>query len=385
LIPFLQHNPTKLWFGKNQIEQLTSEVQNYDRILLVYGSGSIKKNGVYDDVLKHLTNKTIFELTGVEPNPRLTTVQKGIQICRDEKIDFILAVGGGSVIDCVKAIAIGVPYDGNVWDIITRKVQPSEALPFGTVLTLAATGSEMNCTSVISNMECNEKRGWSNPLVFPKFSILDPTYTFSVPLDQTIYGIVDIMSHALEQYFHLVSNTPMIDRFIESVLITVIEAGSKLVTDLENYDLRETIMYAGTTAFNDTLLNGTDGGDWASHQIEHAVSALYDIPHGGGLAIIFPNWLSHCLEYNPSRIKMLAINVFCISEEGKTIVEVAQEGIDALRTFWNSIGAPSRLADYQIDDSRLDELVEKSFVKSVVGGYKILDKESARDILVRSL
>ncbi|WP_088041140.1 iron-containing alcohol dehydrogenase [Bacillus sp. EAC] len=385
MIPFLQHNPTKLWFGKNQIEQLANEVQNYDRILLVYGGGSIKKNGVYDDVLKHLTNKTIFELTGVEPNPRLTTVQKGIQICREEKIDFILAVGGGSVIDCVKAIAIGVLYDGNVWDIITRKVQPSEALPFGTVLTLAATGSEMNCTSVISNMECNEKRGWSNPLVFPKFSILDPTYTFSVPLDQTIYGIVDIMSHALEQYFHLVSNTPMIDRFIESVLITVIEAGSKLVTDLENYDLRETIMYAGTTAFNDTLLNGTDGGDWASHQIEHAVSALYDIPHGGGLAIIFPNWLSHCLEYNPSRIKMLATNVFGISEEGKTNVEVAQEGIDALRNFWNSIGAPSRLADYQIDDSRLDELVEKSFVKSVVGGYKILDKESARDILIRSL
>ncbi|XRG79804.1 iron-containing alcohol dehydrogenase [Rossellomorea sp. GAMAL-10_SWC] len=385
MIPFLQHNPTKLWFGKNQIEQLANEVQEYHRILVVYGGGSIKKNGVYDDVMNQLSGKTIFELSGVEPNPRLTTVQKGIQICKDNKIDFILAVGGGSVIDCVKAIAIGVPFEGDVWDLITRKSQPTSATPFGTVLTLAATGSEMNCTSVISNMEVNEKRGWSNPFVFPKFSILDPTYTFSVPIDQTIYGIVDIMSHALEQYFHRASNTPMIDRFIESLLITVIEAGGKLVKDLENYELRETIMYAGTTAFNDTLLNGTDGGDWASHQIEHAVSAIYDIPHGGGLAIIFPNWLSHCLDYDPSRIKMLATNVFGISEEGKTTKQVAEEGIQALRSFWNAIGAPNRLADYQIDDSRLDELVEKSFVKPVVGGYKILDKESARDILVRSL
>lgn len=385
MIPFLQHNPTKLWFGKKQIVQLKNEIQKYEKVLIVYGGGSIKKNGVYNEVLIQLKDKTIFELSGVEPNPRLSTVEHGIQICREEKIDFILAVGGGSVIDCVKAIAIGVPYHGNVWDIITRKAQPTNALPFGTVLTLAATGSEMNCTSVISNMDVNEKRGWSNPLVFPQFSILDPTYTFSVPLDQTIYGIVDIMSHALEQYFHRVSNTPMIDRFIESVLITVIEAGGKLVNDLENYDLRETIMYAGTTAFNDTLLNGTDGGDWASHQIEHAVSAIYDIPHGGGLAILFPNWLEHCLDYDPTRIKMLAMNVFGISEEGKTTKEVAMEGIQALRSFWDSIGAPNRLAHYQIDDSRLDELVEKSFVKPVVGQYKILDKESALDILIRSL
>ncbi|ANE47631.1 butanol dehydrogenase [Paenibacillus swuensis] len=385
---FMQHNPTRLWFGHEQIGQLKQELGNKGkRVLLVYGGGSIKKNRVYNAVLSELEQMEaeVIELSGVEPNPRLTTVHKGIDICRQEKVDFILAVGGGSVIDCVKAISVGVYYNGDVWDIITRKASVEQALPFGTVLTLAATGSEMNNISVITNWEMNEKRGWASPLAYPAFSILDPSYTYSVPLDQTVYGIVDMMSHVLEQYFHRTEHVPMMDRFMESVLLTIMEAAPDLIREPDNFDLRATIMYAGTTAFNGLLSSGTDGGDWASHQIEHGLSAVYDIPHGGGLGIIFPNWMSHCAEEDPSRMKLLAIRVFQVDPSGKSDKAIALEGIAALREFWNSLGAPSRLADYNIDSSRLDELVEKSFMKPQVGSYKIMTRDTVRDILIRSM
>ncbi|MDQ0887008.1 alcohol dehydrogenase YqhD (iron-dependent ADH family) [Paenibacillus sp. V4I9] len=385
---FLQFNPTRLWFGHGQIEQLQQELGTIGkRVLLVYGGGSIKKNGVYDAVMEQLIHMQaeVFEMSGVEPNPRLTTVRKGINICRDKQIELILAIGGGSVIDCVKAISVGVYYDGDVWDIITRKAVPYKALPFGTVLTIAATGSEMNNISVITHWEKNEKRGWSSPFAYPAFSILDPAYTYSVPMDQTVYGIVDMMSHVLEQYFHRTENTPMIDRFMESVLLTVIEAAPKLLADLNSYEHRATVMYAGTTAFNGLLSSGTDGGDWASHQIEHGLSAVYDIPHGGGLGIVFPNWMKHCAEEDPSRMKKLAIAVFGIEPSDKTDHKIALEGIDALRSFWNSLGAPNRLGDYGIDDSRIEELVHKSFMKDKVGQYKMMTRETVRDILIRSL
>ncbi|MDR6551202.1 iron-containing alcohol dehydrogenase [Paenibacillus qinlingensis] len=385
---FIQYNPTRLWFGEGQIKQLHQELGNDGkRVLLVYGGGSIRQNGVYDAVMEQLHNRqaTVVEMSGVEPNPRLTTVKKGIELCRSEQIDLILAVGGGSVIDCAKAISIGVYYEGDVWDIITRKAEPTRSLPFGTVLTLAATGSEMNNISVITNWDRNEKRGWSSPFAYPTFSILDPAYTKSVPLDQTVYGIVDMMSHVLEQYFHRTEHAPMMDRFMESVLLTVMEAAPKLVANLEDIEHRATIMYAGTTAFNGLLSSGTDGGDWASHQIEHGLSAVYDIPHGGGLAIVFPNWMSHCAEDDPSRMKKLAMAVFGIDATGKTDHEVAMEGIQALRQFWNSLGAPSQLGYYGIDDQRIEELVHKSFMKPSIGQYKIMTRDTVRDILMRSL
>ncbi|WNR46301.1 iron-containing alcohol dehydrogenase [Paenibacillus roseipurpureus] len=385
---FMQYNPTKLWFGEGQIKQLQQEVDTHGkRVLLVYGGGSIKQNGVYDAVMKQLREceATVIEMPGVEPNPRLTTVKKGIALCREMSIDLILAVGGGSVIDCAKAISVGVFYDGDVWDIITRKATPERALPLGTVLTLAATGSEMNNISVITNWEKNEKRGWSSPFAYPAFSILDPAYTVSVPRDQTVYGIVDMMSHVLEQYFHRTEHAPMMDRFMESVLLTVMEAGVKLVDDLQNIKHRATIMYAGTTAFNGMLSCGTDGGDWASHQIEHGLSAVYDIPHGGGLAIVFPNWMAHCAEEDPSRMKKLAMTVFGIEERGRSDYEIAMEGIQALRQFWDSLGAPNRLGYYGIDDQRIEELVHKSFMKPSIGQYKVMTRDSVRDILIRSL
>ena len=385
---FLQHNPTRLFFGKGQVEAIPSELgQKGLKVLVVYGGGSIKKNGVYDDVMNQLkqAEAQVFELSGVEPNPRLTTVQKGVDICKEEGIDFLIAIGGGSVIDCTKGIAAGAKYDGNPWDLFTAKHPVESALPFGTVLTLAATGSEMNNISVISNWETKDKIGWGSPLVYPKFSILDPSYTFSVPENQTVYGIVDSMSHALEHYFHRTANTPMIDGFIESLLRTAIATGPKLLGNLESFEHRETMMYLSTTAFNGTLSNGTDGGDWGSHRIEHAISAVYDIPHGGGLAILFPNWMEHVLEEDPSRVKQLAVNVFGISPEGKSDTEAAQEGAKALRAFWSSLGAPSKLADYDIDASQLETIVEKTFIKPGVGMYKKLDHESVMDILKRSL
>ncbi|MDR6882106.1 iron-containing alcohol dehydrogenase [Bacillus sp. 3255] len=385
---FLQWNPTKLWFGKGQIEMLAQELGTAGKkVLLVYGGGSIKTNGVYEAVKAQLSHMQaeVVELSGVEPNPRLTTVKRGIDLCREHGIELILAVGGGSVIDCVKAIAVGVFYEGDMWDIITRKAAPARALPFGTVLTLAATGSEMNNISVITHWEKNEKRGWSSPLAYPAFSILDPEYTYSVPMDQTVYGIVDMMTHVLEQYFHLTDNTPMMDRFMESVLQTIIEAAPKLLENPNSYDHRATIMYAGTMAFNGLLSCGTDGGDWASHQIEHGLSAVYDIPHGGGLAIIYPNWMRHCAEDDPSRMKKLAMAVFGVDGIGKSDLEIANEGIDALRSFWNALGAPNCLADYGIDDTKIEELIHKSFMKNQVGQYKLMTRDTVRDILMRSL
>ncbi|MGN7943119.1 iron-containing alcohol dehydrogenase [Virgibacillus sp. 6R] len=384
---FTYYNPTKLIFGKGQVEQLATEVPSYgNRVLLVYGGGSIKRNGLYDQVVNILKDKQIeiFELSGVEPNPRLSTVQRGVDICKNENVDFLLAVGGGSVIDCTKAIAVGAKYEGNPWDIVTKKHIPTEALPFGTVLTIAATGSEMNSGSVITNWETQEKYGWGSPLVFPKFSILDPVNTYTVPKNQTIYGIVDMMSHVFEQYFHHTKNTPLQDKFCESTLRTVIEAAPKLVEDLENYELRETILYAGTIALNGQLQMGYRG-DWATHNIEHAVSAVHDIPHGGGLAILFPNWMKHTMSENVDRFVQMAVNVFDVDPSGKDKEAIATEGIEKLREFWSSIGAPSRLKDYDIGEESIDVMADKAMANGEFGNFKKLTRDDVVAIYRASL
>ncbi|ATH92943.1 butanol dehydrogenase [Bacillus glycinifermentans] len=384
---FTYWNPTKLIFGRGEVEKLADEVKQYGRnVLLVYGGGSIKRNGLYDQVVSILEKAglNVHELAGVEPNPRVATVNKGARLCKEHDIDFLLAVGGGSVIDCTKAIAAGAKYDGDAWDIVTKKHIPTEALPFGTVLTLAATGSEMNSGSVITNWETNEKYGWGSPLVFPKFSILDPVNTFTVPKDHTIYGIVDMMSHVFEQYFHHTKNTPYQDRMCESLLKTVIETAPKLIEDLENYELRETILYTGTIALNGMLSMGARG-DWATHNIEHAVSAVYDIPHAGGLAILFPNWMKHTLSENVGRFKQLAVRVFDIDDAGKTDREIALSGIEKLSEFWTSLGAPNRLADYGITDEKLDLIADKAMANGEFGRFKTLNKEDVLSILKASL
>lgn len=384
---FQYYNPTKLLFGKGQLEALRTEIPHYgDRVLLLYGGGSIKANGLYDEVTALLSDLgvTVVELSGVEPNPRLTTVQKGIALVHEHRIDLILAVGGGSVIDCAKGIAAGAKYDGNPWDIVTRQVPVTDALPIGTVLTLAATGSEMNGGAVITNWEAQDKRSFGSPLTYPKFSVLDPTYTLSVPADQTVYGIVDIMSHVLEQYFHASENALLQERFGESILRTMMEVAPRLVQDLADIDARETMLLNGTFALNGTLSMGVKT-DWATHMIEHAVSAVYDIPHGGGLAILFPQWLRHVGKTRPERIIQLGERVFQIDTTGKANDELVEETVQALQHFWTSIGAPSRLSDYEIDEAQLDLMAQRAMVANQIGQYVPLRQQDVTVILRQAL
>ncbi|WP_050183056.1 iron-containing alcohol dehydrogenase [Domibacillus robiginosus] len=382
---FVYWNPVKWIFGKETVTQLRDNVASFgENILLVYGGGSIKKSGLYDEVIEQLQGFNITELSGVEPNPRLSTVKRGAELCRANDVSFILAVGGGSVIDCTKAIAAAAKFDGDPWDFITRKAAVEDALPFGTILTHAATASEMNSGSVITNWDTNEKLGWGSPHTFPKFSICDPKWTLTVPRDQTVYGIVDMMSHMLEQYFHNAEQTDVQDRLIEGTMKTLVEKAPALMNNLQDEKLRETVMFAGTLGLNGMLQMGYRG-DWATHNIEHAVSAVYDIPHGGGLAILFPNWMKHNIDVKPERFKQLAVRVFDVEPEGKSDREIGLEGIEALRAFWTSIEAPSRLSDYDIDDSRLEEMAEKTLFNGPFGNFAKLDREDVVAILHASL
>ncbi|AKG04033.1 NADH-dependent alcohol dehydrogenase [Salimicrobium jeotgali] len=381
---FVFYNPTKLIFGKDQVKTLPDHLPaGTKNVLLVYGGGSIKKNGVYDDVMEQLNNEgaAVTELSGVEPNPKLTTVREGVELCREHDIDFILAVGGGSVIDAVKTIAAAAKYEGDAWDLVTRKAAPVDALPFGTVLTMAATASEMNAGSVITNWETNEKYGWGHPpYTNPKFSILDPQNTVTVPKDQTVYGIVDMMTHLMEQYFHEETQSPVQDEMIEGVMRAVKDTAPKLLEDLSSYEHRETIMYAGTLALNGMMQMGYKG-DWASHNIEHAVSAVYDIPHAGGLAILFPNWMEYNIDVQTKRFARLGEKVFGIETEGKTDKEVGLEGIKALRKFWSSLGAPETLADYDISDEKFDTIVDRAMKRGPFGNFSELQENDVYRVL----
>lgn len=384
---FTFHNPTRLHFGQGQLLQLKAEAQKYGKhVLLIYGGGSIKRSGLYDSVRELLQRAgcEVTELGGVEPNPRVTTVNKGAELCREHRIDWVLAVGGGSTLDCGKAIAAGAHYNGDFWDVVTNKVPVHSALPLGTVLTLAATGSEMNANSVISNERTKEKLGWSSPHVYPAFSILDPAFTITTPKEHTVYGIADIMSHVFEQYFHQDSNTPVQDGFCESILRAVIATAPLLLNDLTNVGHRETILYCGTMALNNVLSMGITG-DWANHGMEHVLSAVYDIPHGGGLAILFPNWMNYVMEDNIPRFRQFAVQVFGIEAEGRSDREIAEAGIAALREFWTSLGAPSRLAAYGIDDQQLEAMAEQAAGRRTIGNFRKLGQSDVLAIYKMSL
>ncbi|MBP1990666.1 iron-containing alcohol dehydrogenase [Paenibacillus eucommiae] len=385
---FQFQNPTKIVFGPDTVEKLGELVQPFGKtVLLVYGSGSIKRTGLYDRVLSQLNGigAKVLELPNVEPNPRLTTVKKGIEISRTHKVDFILAVGGGSVIDAAKAVAAGVPYEGDVWDFCIRKAVVREAIPLGTILTLAATGSEMNGNAVVSNWEEQQKRGLGSPHLYPKFSILDPTLTYTVPQDQTVNGTVDIMSHVFEQYFSRTADTPLQERFCESILLTVIENAAKALAVPDDYAARANLMWAGTMALNGGLISVGVQNDWASHGIEHEISAIYDIPHGAGLAVVFPNWMKAVFQERLDRFVQYAVRVWGIDPTGKTDEETALAGIAATRAFFTSIGAPSRLADFGIGSEHLDRMAEEAVRFGSIGSFKKLEKQDVRDILELSL
>lgn len=385
--PFVYENPTRLYFGQGQITHLTEEIKRLgSRVLLLYGGGSIKRNGVYEAVMNILqeAGAEVVELSGVDPNPRISTVRQGALLCRDKGLQWVLAVGGGSVIDCAKAIAAAAVYEGDFWDVISHKASAKGALPMGTVLTLAATGSEMNSGSVITNEETQEKLGWGSIHTYPKFSILDPAYTASVPKDQTVYGIADIMSHVFEQYFHHDETSIVQDGFCESILRAVVLTAPELIQDLNNVSLRETILYCGTMALNGVLSMGVTG-DWANHDVEHAVSAVYDIPHGGGLAILFPHWMDIAVEKHPDRFAQLAMNVFGVEAVDKSALEIGKEGIEELREFWRGLGAPTRLSDYGIDDSQIALMADKATATGPKGRFITLTNEVVADIYSRAL
>lgn len=380
---FLLHNPTRLHFGKGKIQNLKDEIKKGTKILLTYGSGNIKKFGLYDEVVKILKDLDceIFELNEITPNPRLSSVVKGVEICKTHNIELILAVGGGSVIDASKAISVSAKSDCNPWDIVTKKETPKDRIPLGTILTLSATGTEMNPNSVITNDETKQKVGFAHrPYSFPVFSILDPTYTLTVPKNQTINGIVDTISHLLEQYFNLTENCELVDRFCESSISYMMEIAPKLLENLNDYDLRESMMYTSFNSLNGSL--SICGGDWSTHAIEHSVSGLYDIPHGVGLAIITPSWMKYVAKFKPEKIIKLGERIFKISKNGVDDVKYCHVVAEKFKEFFKNIGVATSLKECNIMEESLEDLVENTFVSGdVIGEYVELKRDDVREIL----
>lgn len=378
---FTYHNPTRIIFGKDTTDQLAEEIKGYGKnILLVYGGGSIKRSGLYDRVMKQLVEKNVFELSGVEPNPRLTTVYKGIQMCRENKVDFILAVGGGSVVDCAKAISIGVPYDGDVWDFWKRKAYPKERVPLGDILTLAATGTEMNGNSVITNWETKEKIGFAGVLLMhPVFSILDPCNTYTVPANQTVNGVCDMLSHLYENYFSHPDDTPLQDGMAETIMKVVFQQVFVAIDKPDDYDARAKLMWAGTLALNNMIPLGMEG-DWGCHTIEHVLSAHFDIAHGAGLAIITPAYMKHHCKFYPAKYRQYTVNVFGIDPAGKSDFEVGMEGIARTKEFFKVMGAPVSLAEVGIGPEHFNRLAREIVKNGPLGNYSKVGYEEMMKI-----
>ncbi|HBM79345.1 MAG TPA: NADH-dependent alcohol dehydrogenase [Clostridiaceae bacterium] len=375
--------PTKIIFGRNTENQVGKEVKKYgSRILLHYGGGSIKRTGLYDRIIKSLKAEGIevMELSGVKPNPRLSMVHEGIKICRENKINFILAVGGGSAIDSAKAIALGVPYDGDVWDFYVGKAKPRKVLPLGVVLTLPATGSEASASSVITNEDGWYKKGLGSDLNRPKFSIMNPELTFTLPAFQTFSGISDIMAHVQERYFTNTKHVELTDRLSEATLKTVINNAKILLNDPKNYDARAEIMWAGTIAHNGLLGTGREE-DWASHRIEHELSGIYDVTHGAGLAVVFPAWMKYVYKHDVERFAKYAVRVWDVEPDFDNIENTVLEGIRRYQSFLKSVGLPTTLKELNVPYDRFDEMAEKCTQFGPVGGFIKVHKEDVINIL----
>ncbi|MBQ8989901.1 MAG: iron-containing alcohol dehydrogenase [Prevotella sp.] len=379
--------PTRLIFGRESIVKLPEVMRPLGkRVLLTYGGGSIKKLGLYDRVKELMEDFEIFELSGIQPNPKYDpSVLEGVRICKEEQIDVILAVGGGSVLDCSKAIAAGAKYDGDPWDLITYKVKAQAALPIVDILTLAATGSEYDCGGVISRTETNDKIGYMDPLLFPVCSILDPVYTFSVSKKQTAAGCADAMNHTIEQYF-AADTTLLNDGFCESMLKSLMVNARKCLDNPEDYTARAEMMLCCTYGCNGILSLGNSPSGWPCHGIEHALSAYYDITHGEGLAIITPRWMKHILsEKTLDRFVKYGINVFGI-DASLPRQEIAERAIDETYKFFESINIPMHLREVGIDDSRIDEMAHHIAVnEGLEKAYAPLTEQDIKEILIASL
>lgn len=378
-------SPTKIIFGRGTENKVGEEIKRIgNKVLLHYGGGSVKTTGLYDKVVKSLKEAGVdfIELSGVKPNPRLSMVKEGIELCRKNNIDCILAVGGGSAIDSAKAISVGIPYDGDVWDFYAGKAMPKEAVPVGVVLTIAAAGSEASKNSVITNEDGWFKKGLASDLMRTRFAIMNPELTCSLPAYQTASGSVDIMSHIMERYFTNTQNVDLTDRLCEATLKTVINNTPIALEDPSNYDARAEIMWAGTLAHNDLLSTGRVG-DWASHGIEHELSGIYDVTHGAGLAVITPAWMKYVYKQNIKKFVQFAVRVWDVEYDFEHPERTALEGILRLERFFKEIGLPTTLKELGVPEDRLEEMAAKCRrgPDGTTGFYVKLKEEDVLNIL----
>lgn len=382
------YNDTNVLFGEGTVDKIADLIVPFSKkILIVYGKDSIKKSGLLDKVISILSNAGIeyLKLGGVDPNPRLSTVKKGAEICKENDIGFILAIGGGSTIDCAKGIGIASCYDGDVWDFYSYKKEPNKSIPLGTILTLSATGSEMNGNSVITKVDTEEKNGMGSRIMMPEFSILDPTLTYSVPKIHTAAGTIDIIAHCFEFYFNSVNTAHIQNSIAESIMKTCIKYGPIAINEPNNYEARANLMWASSLALMGVTSEGSEF-DGTNHIVEHAVSAIYDLTHGVGLGIIMPHWLEEVLnDSTVAKIEQFAKNVWNVTEENS--FDAAKEGIKRFKEFIISMGLPLKLSEVEISTDRFDDIVSKSLfgdLKSKVGLFNPLDKNGIMNLLIRA-
>ncbi|MEH2076670.1 MAG: iron-containing alcohol dehydrogenase [Nostoc sp.] len=380
---FVFYNPVKILFGKGQIANIAAEIPADAKILITYGGGSIKTNGVYDQVKSALSGRNVVEFGGIEPNPHLETLLKAVEIVRNEGIDFLLAVGGGSVLDGTKFIAAAVPFVGDAWDILAKNAPVKAAVPFGTVLTLPATGSEMNTNSVVTKWETQEKLPFSSPLVFPRFSVLDPESTFSLPVRQISNGIVDAYTHVMEQYLTYPVNAPLQDQMAESILKTLIEEGPKTLANPQDYDARANVMWSATLALNGLIGVGVPQ-DWATHMIGHELTALHGLDHAQTLAIVLPSTLTIKRDRKWQKLLQYAQRVWGIIDGSEE--ERVTEAIAKTRHFFESVGVRTRLSDYGVGLDTIPVIIERFEKRGTValGEYKDVNSQVVEQILTLS-
>ena len=373
---FVYHIPTKVYFGENQLGHLGKELAKFGkRVLLTYGGGSIKRNGLYDKVIEELRNAKlkVFELSGIEPNPRIESVREGVKICKEQGIDVLLAVGGGSTIDATKFMAAGACVDHDAWEFFGANAKPiNEALPIVTILTLSATGSEMDTGGVISNLETGDKLGRLAPALLPRVSFLDPTLTYSVSKYQTACGAADIMSHIIEVYFNTQEDLFMLDCFMEGMLKTVVKYAPIAVAEPENYEARANIMWTSSWAING-FINGGKRKAWSCHPMEHELSAVYDITHGLGLAILTPRWMEYCLdETTVDKYVQYGVNVFGIDAKLDKM-EIAKRSIKLTEEFlFEKLGLQRTFTEVGIKREDFAIMAKKACRYGDIKGFKTL-------------
>lgn len=384
MLDFTFYNPTKIRFGKGQIAKLNQEIPENQRILLTYGGGSIKKNGVYDQVMAALQGRTVLEFSGIEPNPTYETLMKAVELARREKIDFLLAVGGGSVIDGTKFIAAAIPFVGEPWDILAKNAPIQSAVPLGSVLTLPATGLEMNSGSVITRRATNDKLAFMNPLVYPRFSVLDPTTTFTLPPRQIGNGVVDAFTHIMEQYLTYPVNAPIQDRFAEGLLLTLIEEGPKALANPEDYEVRANIMWCSTLALNGLIGAGVPG-DWATHMIGHEITALHGLDHAQTLAIVLPSVMTVKRDTKRAKLLQYAARVWNLTDGDEN--QRIDAAIARTREFFEQMGVKTYLRDYGVSADAVSALVAQleRHQMTKLGEHGDIDLAASRKVLELSI